>query len=100
MRWNDLRQYIDHLRELGRLRIVRGATVTEDIGGISELLIESGGPAILFDDIPGYPNGYRVLANATETPAQLAIALGLDPNQPTMALAAEWARIIAGCTPI
>ncbi len=40
MLWNDLREYLNRLDELGELKVVRGATWTEDIGGISELMTD------------------------------------------------------------
>src|SRR5947209_4828365 len=33
-------------------------------------------PAILFDDIPGYPSGYRLLSGMTNSAKRLALTLG------------------------
>ena len=37
------------------------------------------GPALLFDDIKGFPRGFRVFTNAITNPQRAALALGLDP---------------------
>ncbi len=42
---------------------MRGASWEEDIGGITELITDRQGPALLFDEIPGYPKGFRVGSN-------------------------------------
>lgn len=78
MLWNDLREYLDKLDELGMLTTVRDAHWDEEIGVISELMIERGGPALVFDNIPGYPQGFRVTTNLCLTPVHMALALGLD----------------------
>src|SRR5207248_6602605 len=50
----------------------------EDIGRVTEMLHHTDdSPAVLFDDIPGYPSGFRILANANATRTRLALTLGL-----------------------
>src|SRR6267143_197758 len=79
MQYRDLRDWIEQVRDLGELREVRGATWDEDIGRITEMLHHTDdSPAVLFDDIPGYPAGFRILANANATRKRLALTLGLD----------------------
>jgi len=76
--YRDLREWIERVRPLGELRDVRGATWQEDIGRVTEMLHHTDdSPAVLFDDIPGYPSGYRILANANATRRRLALTLGL-----------------------
>ena len=65
LRYHDLREWITAARALGEVRDVKGATWQEDIGRITEMLHHTDdSPAVLFDDIPGYPRGFRILANA------------------------------------
>ena len=62
--YSDLRSWIDQARKLDEVRDVEGATWQEEIGMATELLHHSDpAPAALFDKIPGYPKGYRVLTN-------------------------------------
>jgi len=79
MEYRDLREWIERVRDLGELRDVRAATWEEDIGRITEMLHHTDdSPAVLFDDIPGYPSGFRILANANATRKRLALTLGLE----------------------
>lgn len=94
MLWNDLRDYLQRLDQLGELKVVRGAHWNLELGAISELFIERGGPCLLFDEIVDYPPGYRVIANVERTASRLAVAFGLDPDKPFEDLAAEWNELV------
>jgi UbiD family decarboxylase len=62
--YDDLRGWLDQARKIGEVRDVERATWEEDIGMATELLHHSDpAPAALFDNIPGYPKGHRILAN-------------------------------------
>ncbi|HXF33515.1 MAG TPA: UbiD family decarboxylase [Candidatus Acidoferrales bacterium] len=62
--YRDLREWIAEVEKLGELRRVDGATCEQDIGMVTELFQhDEHAPAALFDDIPGFPKGFRVLAN-------------------------------------
>ena len=63
-RFEDLRGWVEEADKLGEVRHVNGATWEEDIGMAAELVLRDGNaPAVLFDEIPGYPKGFRVLTN-------------------------------------
>lgn len=96
MRWKDLREYADQLEELGELVRVSGASWEQEIDIISELMNEIGGPALLFDEIPGYPKGFRVAANMSRGPERFAIAFGLDHRRPLEEMTEEWKRLSEG----
>jgi 4-hydroxy-3-polyprenylbenzoate decarboxylase len=97
MLWKDLRDYIAALDRMGELRVVRGASWEEDIGGITELVTERQGPALLFDDIPGYPAGYRVGSNLFTTTSRTAVALGMGSGED---LADRWAAKMRQFKPV
>jgi UbiD family decarboxylase len=99
MLWNDLREYLARLEELGDLKRVSGATWEEDIGAITELMTERQGPALLFDQIPGYPAGYRVASNLFTTARRTAIVVGVDP-EPRETLAERWALRLKDLRPL
>jgi 4-hydroxy-3-polyprenylbenzoate decarboxylase len=85
--YKGMREWLERVEAIGELRHVSGATWQEDIGRIAEMLTHTdGAPAVLCDDIPGYPKGYRVLVNSNGEPRRLAITLGLDPNISTEGL--------------
>jgi UbiD family decarboxylase len=100
----DLREYLDRLvREVGpeSVRTIDGAHWDLEIGGISELMAESGSsPALLFDNIPGYPTGSRVLTNYMGTPAACAVAVGLAPDTPKMEVVRVWKDRLRNLTPL
>jgi UbiD family decarboxylase len=74
----DLRLWIAQIRELGELREVRGADWNLELGAISELNVKKDlPPALLFDEIQGYPAGFRVLTCSTSSPARLSSILRL-----------------------
>ena len=62
--YGNLREWIAEAEKLDEVRHVKGATWEEDIGLATELLQhDENAPSALFDEIPGYPKGFRVLTN-------------------------------------
>src|SRR5919204_4559729 len=83
----DLRTWLAEVEELGELRHVRGADWNLELGAISELNAKKDAPpALLFDEIKGYPKGYRVLTCSTSSPARLSSILRLGVEQSHRAL--------------
>ena len=79
----DLRPWLDEIRKLGELKDLRGADWNLELGAISELNVKKDlPPALLFDEIAGYPRGFRVLTCSTSSPARLSTILRL-PLQKT-----------------
>src|SRR3989304_8848814 len=62
-RFADLREFVTALEKLGELKTIEGADWDLEIGALTELVAEQDGPALLFDKIKGYPEGYRVASN-------------------------------------
>jgi UbiD family decarboxylase len=84
MAWQDLREWMAEVEALGELRVVEGATWQEDIGGITEMLDHTAdSPCVVFDKIPGYPDGRRVIVNCNGTRRRQAVTLGLPPEEAT-----------------
>lgn len=101
-RWRDLREWLELAEGIGQLRHVRGASSEEDIGAITEMLEQhEGSPAALFDEIPGFATGYRVLSNAMGTRERQAITLGIDPQEATHErMIAFWRGLMRDFAPI
>src|SRR5215467_6097280 len=60
----DLRSWIAAMEAAGEVQHVSGANREEEIGGIVDFYQrKTGNKTVLFDDIPGYPKGHRVIAN-------------------------------------
>ena len=74
----DLRPWLAEAQKLGEVRDVKGADWNLELGAISELNVKKDAPpALLFDEIKGYPKGYRVLTCCTSSPARLSTILRL-----------------------
>jgi UbiD family decarboxylase len=74
----DLRLWLAEAERLGELKTVHGADWNLELGAISELNVKKDAPpALLFDEIKGYPKGYRVLTCSTSSPARLSSILRL-----------------------
>ncbi len=86
----DLRDWIAQVEELRDLAAIHGADRDLEIGIITEIVMRRHGPALLFDRIPGYPAGYRIVANALGGPRRLAFTLGLPVGSDTRELLRLW----------
>src|SRR5437667_11892433 len=78
--YGDLRGWIDQVDKLGELLRISGAHWDGEMGAITHMLTEKSrghAPAILFDDIPGYPKGYRTLYGHFSSVRRVALTLGL-----------------------
>jgi 4-hydroxy-3-polyprenylbenzoate decarboxylase len=76
--FDDFRSFVEYLSSVGELRKIEGADWDLEIGTITELMAERQGPALLFDEIKGYPKGYRIACNVIMTPKRQRIALGIS----------------------
>jgi UbiD family decarboxylase len=62
--YEDLRGWIREAERLGEVRYVKGASWERDIGMATEFVLHAANsPCVIFDEIPGYPKGHRVLIN-------------------------------------
>jgi UbiD family decarboxylase len=83
----DLRAWLDDVRKFGELKDVTGADWKLELGAISELNVKKdANPALLFDTIPGYPKGFRVLTCSTSSPGRLSSILRLGVEKDHHAL--------------
>src|SRR3954469_16643141 len=72
---------------------VSGAEREEEIGGILDVYQRAlGNKALLFDDIPGYPSGYRILANVLTSVPRISMTIGLPAQTSPVDLVAFWRR--------
>ena len=79
------------LEAAGELTTVRGAEREQEIGGIVDFYQRKrNSTAVLFDDIPGYPRGYRVLANILTSVRRINLTLGLPAEASEIDLVRFW----------
>ena len=81
MPYKDFRGFIEALEKSGDLqRIKKEVDWNLEAGAITRKGCEESGPAILFEKIKDYPEGYRVLGNPIASFRRLAIALDMPPD--------------------
>ncbi len=89
--FDDLREFIDKVRELDDCKVVEGADWDLEIGQICEWQANvPDSPLLLFDNIKGYPKGYRVASNLFNTRKRTALALGLSPDSSWLDQVKAW----------
>jgi 4-hydroxy-3-polyprenylbenzoate decarboxylase len=89
----DLRSWLEELRVFGEVQEIEGAEREKEIGGIVDLYMRRmGNPAVLFDDIPGYPRGHRILANILTSVRRINLALGLPIEGSAVDLVSWWRK--------
>ena len=91
----DMREWLAKAESLGEVEVVRGVNWDLEMGAIAELVERPrGNPALLCDDIPGYPSGYRVLLNSLGSRERLAMTLGFPKGITEPEMVHEWRRRI------
>jgi len=89
----DLRAWIAQLRAADEVEDIKGAEREREIGGIVDIYQRRiGNRAVLFDDVPGFPRGHRILANILTSVRRINITLGLDANATPNELIQYWRR--------
>src|SRR5574341_710152 len=99
MAFKDLRSFLAGTARIGELKQIDGADWDLEIGCLTELLAEQEGPLLLFDNIPGYPKGYRIAANILATARRFALALGLPTDAPKLEILRTWRSKIRDLKP-
>ncbi|MBI4187501.1 MAG: UbiD family decarboxylase [Chloroflexi bacterium] len=75
---HDLRDWLKKAEAIGKLKRIEGADWDQEIGAVTALnLKRKDCPALLFDNIKGYPGGYRVLTSACSTASLAALVFNL-----------------------
>ncbi len=99
--FEDLRAFINKSDELGELRVVEGANWDVEMGRIAELSLSvPDSPVVVFDDVPGYPRGYRVATNPFCSTRRVALGLGLPLDLKGIDLIRAWKEKLASIKPI
>jgi len=81
VRYQNLREWLIQVEEMGGVKVLEGANVEEDAGRLAEMLSHTeDAPAVLMNTIPGYPKGNRLLINANGARQRVAHTCGFDPR--------------------
>jgi UbiD family decarboxylase len=99
--YRGLRDWLELVAAMGQLRTVRGAGADQEIGAAADVLQHhEGAPAVLFEEIPGYDPGFRVLVNALGALDRIALTLGLPIGGSKLETAEAWRRRIKDLKPL
>ena len=82
--YEDVRQWLELVESMGELKRIDGADWDLEIGTTAELIYrERTGtiPALLFDQIKGYPRGFRILFGQQTSYRRLALMAGLPMDR-------------------
>ena len=87
----DLRVWLAQMEAAGELVTIPGAEREAEIGGIVDIYQRTmGAPAVMFDDIPGFPRGHRVVANILTSVRRINLTLGMPAETSEMDLVRYW----------
>ena len=98
--FDDMQSFISALEERGKIKKVNGAHWDLEIGTIHEIVSERLGPALLFDEVPGYPKGYRIATNLLNFKLAQRLALGVDENMTDMEVLRFWKERMKNFKPV
>ena len=98
----DLRTWLSDVDKLGQLMTVENAHWDLELSTLTEIINERSRtrPAIVFDRIKDYPQGYRVAANLVSSVGRLALTLGMKAGLSDMDFVQAWRQQVKKITPI
>jgi 4-hydroxy-3-polyprenylbenzoate decarboxylase len=79
--YSGLREWIEKVDGMGELLRVDKAHWDTEMGAITHMLTEKSrgdAPAVLFDEVPGYPKGFRTLYGEFSSVRRVALTLGMS----------------------
>jgi UbiD family decarboxylase len=96
-----LRSWLEKVEAMGQLQVVHGAGAEEEIGAATDVLQHhEGGSAVIFDQIPGYDPGFRVLVNGLGALDRIALTLGLPVGRTKLETSDAWRQKIRNLKPL
>lgn len=100
--YDGLRSFIAECEKLGEIQTITGADWDLEIGALSETAAEliPERPALLFDEIKGYPKGFRVLSLPTASRVRTAITLRLPTDLSRLDLVRQASDKVRGAPPM
>src|SRR6266850_2616790 len=101
--YDDVRQWLELVESMGELKRVDGADWNLEIGTMAELIYrERTGtiPALLFDQIKGYLDGFRILFGQQTSYRRLALMAGLPMDSVGLKLVSRFKEKLNKLQPI
>ena len=101
---HDLRSWLEDVKNQGELKTINGADWDLEMSAIIEIMAGEGiepQPAILFDDIPGYPKDFRTLFGLLSSVWRISKTIGLSEQATSrMGLLQDWRNKVKNVQPI
>ena len=100
--FEDLRQYIAAAKQMSPWKEITGADWNLEIGALIEATAEliPQPPLLIFDEIKGYPRGYRIVSLQYADFRRVALALGLPYDKSKLELVRLASKKIRSAKPI
>ncbi len=96
MPYKDLREYIDLLDEKGLLTRLDGVDWDGEVGEIERITSK----AVLMDNFPGYPPGYRVLTGLRASTPEFFLATNWSSDKKGLELTRAWKEHLKEFKPV
>jgi len=93
--FNDMREWLTQAENIQELQRVEGADPHLEVGTMVQVNGQNMGPALLFDKLKGYTEGYRIVTNSMANIKNVNLTFGL-PIENTIRESVEALRIKAG----
>ncbi len=102
MGYRDIREWLNQVDGFGELQRIEGADWDLEIGAIADMARKESKipPCILFDQIKGYPRGYRLALGLINSIKRIAHTTGMPIDLPTMELVRLWRQRLKNLNPI
>jgi len=98
----DLRTWLNEVDKLGQLMTVENVHWDLELSTLTEIINERSKtrPALVFDRIKDYPQGYRVAANLVSSTERLALTLGMKAGLSDMDFIQAWRQQVKKISPV
>lgn len=89
--FNDLREFLKKAEELGQVNRVVGSDWDLEVGNITDLQQSiPDAPLLLFDNIKGYPSGYRIATDCVNNELLMDLAMGFPLDARGLDVVKHW----------
>jgi 4-hydroxy-3-polyprenylbenzoate decarboxylase len=98
----DLRAWLSEVEGMGQLLTISDVHWDLELSTLTEVINERARqrPAIVFEKIPGYPDGHRVAVNLLSSVNRLALTMGMEPGTGEFEFVEKWRRQVKTIQPI
>src|SRR5581483_8123705 len=87
----DLRAWLAEMEAAGEVTHISGAEREKAIGCIVDIFQRKiANPMVLFDEVPGYPKGHRILANILTSIRRINMTMGHPADGTEIELVRHW----------